>query len=166
MENRELWLSRLFKEYRDKVYGYIRSKINNEADAEDLCSQVFLEVSKCAEKFNPEKASESTWIFTIARNLLNRRLRDTYNRQRIIRFEPIGDHDYEDESQEVEAFIRKDTLVKAMESLDTNKRNIIILSFYHGLNPQEIAERLNMSYANVCTAKSRALNDLKRILDE
>jgi RNA polymerase sigma-70 factor (ECF subfamily) len=169
VENRDLWLSGLFRQYRDRVYGYIRRKINFEADAEDLCSQVFLEASRCAEKFDPGKASESTWLFVIARNLLNRRLRDTYTRRRIIQFQPMGEEDYASdqwsaESQDVEAFVRSDTLAGALESLDITKRNVILLSFYHGLGPREIAERLKLSYSNVCTLKSRALDDLKRIL--
>jgi RNA polymerase sigma-70 factor (ECF subfamily) len=146
------------------VFGYIRRKINSQSDAEDLCSQVFLEATRCAEKFDSEKASESTWLFTIARNLLNRRLRDQYTRRRIVRFEPIGDQDYADESEEVDAFVRSDELAGALERLDEGKRNIIFLSFYYGLGPKEIAEKLKMSYSNVCTIKSRALDELRGFL--
>jgi RNA polymerase sigma-70 factor (ECF subfamily) len=167
--NNAPWLDDLYRRYRDQVFRYIRRKINSQSDAEDLCSQVFLEATRCAEKFDPEKASESTWLFTIARNLLNRRLRDQYTRRRIVRFEPIGDQDYaadpwSDESAEVDAFVRSDELAGAFERLDEGKRNIILLSFYYGLGPKEIAEKLKMSYSNVCTMKSRALDELRGFL--
>jgi RNA polymerase sigma-70 factor (ECF subfamily) len=162
--NKTPWLDDLYRRYKDQVFGYIRKKINSQSDAEDLCSQVFLEATRCAERFDAERASESTWLFTIARNLLNRRLRDHYTRARIVRFEPIGDQDYADETEEVEAFVRCDELAGALASLDEGKRNIVILSFYHGLSPKEIAEKLTLSYSNVCTLKSRALDELRQIL--
>ncbi|GHV91015.1 specialized sigma subunit of RNA polymerase [Spirochaetia bacterium] len=166
MVNREPWLDGLYRRYKDQVFGYIRRKLNSQSDAEDLCSQVFLEAARCAEKFDPERASESTWLFTIARNLLNRRLRDHYTRQRIVRFEPIGDQDYADESEDVEAFIRSDELAGALAALDETKRNIVLLIFYSGLSPKETAEKLKLSYSNVCTIKSRALDDLRQILEQ
>ncbi|GHV24301.1 hypothetical protein FACS189498_1210 [Spirochaetia bacterium] len=167
MANRDFWLDNLYRRYKDKVLGYIRKKLNSPSDAEDLCSQVFLEVTRCAEKFDPQKASESTWIFSIARNLLNRRLRDHYTHRRIVRFEPIGDHDFaDDETEKVEDFVRKDELAGALAALDESKRNIVILSFYYGLSPGEIAERLKLSYSNICTLKSRALDELQEFLTE
>ncbi|GHV45803.1 specialized sigma subunit of RNA polymerase [Spirochaetia bacterium] len=169
MAKNDPWLDDLYRRYKDQVFGFIRRKINSQSDAEDLCSQVFLEATRCADKFDPERASESTWLFTIARNLLNRRLRDHYTRQRIVRFEPLGDQDYASdpwstESEEVEAFVQSDELAGALETLDEGKRNIILLSFYYGLGPKEIAEKLKLSYSNVCTLKSRALDELRGVL--
>jgi RNA polymerase sigma-70 factor (ECF subfamily) len=156
------WLDNLYRRNRDKVFAYLRKKINSPEDTEDLLSQVFLEASRCAEKFDPEKASEATWLFTIARNLLNRRLRDFYTRRNIARFESMGDADYADQAEELEDFIRADELVAGLKSLDDAKRNIIILAFYHGLSPAEIAGKMGLSYVNVCTLKSRALGELRK----
>jgi RNA polymerase sigma-70 factor (ECF subfamily) len=158
------WLDTLYRENRGKVFSYIRKKINSDEDAEDLLSQVFLEASRCAEKFDPEKASEATWLFTIARNLLNRRLRDFYTRRNIAQFQPLGDTDYADQAEDIEDFVRADELAAGLAALDEAKRNIIILSFYHGLSPAEIAGKMGLSYANVCTLKSRALGELRKKL--
>jgi RNA polymerase sigma-70 factor (ECF subfamily) len=158
------WLDNLYRRNRDKVFVYLRKKINSPEDAEDLLSQVFLEASRCAEKFDLEKASEATWLFTIARNLLNRRLRDFYTRRNIAQFESMGDQDYADQAEEIEDFIRADELVAGLKSLDDTKRNIIILAFYRGLSPAEIAGKTGLSYANVCTLKSRALGELRKKL--
>jgi RNA polymerase sigma-70 factor (ECF subfamily) len=158
------WLDSLYRQNRDKVFGYLRKKINNPEDAEDLLSQVFLEAARCAEKFDPEKASEATWLFTIARNLLNRRLRDLYTRRNIVRFESMGDEDYADQAEEIESFIQADELAASLSSLEDTKRNIIILAFYHGLSPAEIAGKMGLSYVNVCTLKSRALKELRKKL--
>ncbi|GHV71468.1 hypothetical protein AGMMS49928_23350 [Spirochaetia bacterium] len=167
MTNKDFWLDDLYRRYKDKVLGYMRKKLNSQSDAEDLCSQVFLEVTRCAEKFDPQKASESTWIFSIARNLLNRRLRDHYTHRRIVRFEPIGDQEFaDDKTEEIEEFVRKDELAEALAALEEGKRNIVILSFYYGLSPGEIAEKLELTYSNICTLKSRALDELQEFLTE
>jgi RNA polymerase sigma-70 factor (ECF subfamily) len=158
------WLDKLYRQNRDKVFAYLRKKINSSEDAEDLLSQVFLEAARCAGKFDPEKASEATWLFAIARNLLNRRLRDLYTRRNIARFEPMDDEDYADQAEEIEGFIRADELVAGLSSLDETKRNIIILAFYQGLSPAEIAGKMGLSYVNVCTLKSRALGELRKKL--
>ena len=43
---------RLYKEYRDKVFGYIRSRVNNREDAEDLCEDVFEKVFRKMDLFD------------------------------------------------------------------------------------------------------------------
>jgi RNA polymerase sigma-70 factor (ECF subfamily) len=161
-EGKQEWLDQLYRLNRDRVFAYIRKKLNSSEDAEDLLSQVFLEAARCADRFDPKKASEVTWLFTIARNLLNRRLRDFYTRRKIVKFEPIGDMDYADEAAEIDDFIRTDELAAALGALDETRRHIIILSFYRGLSPAEIAEKTGLSYVNVCTLKSRALVELRK----
>ena len=50
--------------------GYIRPRINNPADAEDLHSAVFTKVYEKFSTFDQTKASISTSVYTIARNTL------------------------------------------------------------------------------------------------
>ena len=59
---------RLYSEYRSKVSGYIFSRVKNRADAEDLVSDVFVKIVENFDKYDSEKASYSTWVFTITRN--------------------------------------------------------------------------------------------------
>jgi DNA-directed RNA polymerase specialized sigma subunit len=58
-----------------------------------------------------------------------------------------------------------DKLVKALEALSQKKRDVIVLGFYYDLSAVEIAKRLNLSYENVCTIKSRALKELRKLLE-
>ena len=66
----EISAEQLFKEYKNKVFGYIFNRIHNYADAEDLTSDVFAKVVSHIDGFNPEKASASTWIYVITKNTL------------------------------------------------------------------------------------------------
>lgn len=50
----------LYREYREKVSGYISSRLRNPKDAEDVVSEVFLKVYEKYHTFDAERASVST----------------------------------------------------------------------------------------------------------
>ena len=56
----------IYKKYSDKVLAYIRYRVSTPEDAEDLQANVFYKVFRQWERFESEKASMSTWIYTIA----------------------------------------------------------------------------------------------------
>lgn len=58
----------IYEQYRDKIFGYVSSRIHNRAEAEDVVSTIFLKICKNIDKYNPEKASLSTWVYTITCN--------------------------------------------------------------------------------------------------
>jgi RNA polymerase sigma-70 factor (ECF subfamily) len=167
--NNAHWLSMVYTQFKDKVYGYFLRKLNSPELSEDLTSLVFLEVTKNAHRFDETKSSESTWIYTITRNLCNRHLRDFYTRRNIekkydnlqIRTEKHTNH----ESAEIERLLAADTLTGALSRLNADKSRVITLFYYYGLNHQEIALRLGLTYTNVCVLKSRALRELRQILN-
>ena len=51
---------RIYREYRDRIFGYIRSKINSRQNAEDLTSDVFVKVYEKLDTFDESRASFST----------------------------------------------------------------------------------------------------------
>ncbi|MDR1468073.1 MAG: sigma-70 family RNA polymerase sigma factor [Spirochaetaceae bacterium] len=168
-QNNANWLNGVYIRFKDKVYGYFLKKLNSPELSEDLTSHVFLEITKNIDRFDETKSSESTWIYTICRNLCNRHLRDFYNRRYIEKkYEDLQIQAGESKSRdnnEIERLIAADTLHGALLCLNTDKKHIIILSYYYGLNPREIALRLGLSYTNVCVLKSRALRELRKILN-
>jgi RNA polymerase sigma-70 factor (ECF subfamily) len=161
------WISKMYSLFKDKVYHYFLKRLHSREQAQDLTSQVFWEVARYADRFDNRKSSESTWIYTISRNICNRYFRDNATHEAIIKkYGNLVDRSGKDyEASEIERFIQGDTLEKALSQLSEHKRRIIILSYYHGLNPQDIAERLGLSYANVCTIKSRSLKELRKLLN-
>ena len=61
---------KLYTDYHDMVLGYIMHHIGNLDVAEDLCSDVFVKAYSALDRFDPAKASVSTWLYTIMRNTL------------------------------------------------------------------------------------------------
>ncbi|GAX90973.1 DNA-directed RNA polymerase subunit sigma [Effusibacillus lacus] len=54
----------------DQIWRYIKAKVAHPQDAEDLTSEVFLRAYKAWDRFNPDKASVRTWLFTITHRVV------------------------------------------------------------------------------------------------
>lgn len=158
----EAFKNEVYTSYYKKVLGYINGKVCNLSLTEDLCSEVFLKIFEKLDSFDAEKASLSTWIFTITRN----RLTDYYRTRRV--FEEIPETLTDDSCVEAEICNQEtlDELADALEKLDSRERDIIILRYYSGCTLKEIAERLGISYAYVKILHNKALALLRGILGE
>jgi RNA polymerase sigma-70 factor (ECF subfamily) len=156
----QAWLAEVYREYHDKVLGYCHKKFSAQEDAEEMCAEVFAEAVRAAGRYDPARASPSTWIYAITRNLVNRRLRDRYRRRET----PLDTDEIAQDAGDLERFVARDSLAGALKALSRDKRNVVMLSFYYGYSPREIAERLGLSYSNVCALKSRALSELEKAL--
>lgn len=151
----------IYRDYHEKIFGYMRSKINNTQDAEDLTSDVFVKVYEKLGSFDKSKASLSTWIYTIARNTLTDwfRTRKTFNE--------IPETESSDFSIE-DSFCNSETLeslAEALESLDERERDIIILRFYSGKSLREISAQMGISYAYVKVLQNKAFSEIKKFIE-
>ncbi len=59
--------TRLYTEYRDRVYGYIYARVRSREEAEDLCADVFEKALRAGDRYDSGKAAPGTWLFTITR---------------------------------------------------------------------------------------------------
>ena len=58
----------IYLQYHDKVRAYVRGKVRDPHDVEDLVSVVFMKIVQKLDSYEPEKASVSTWVYTITCN--------------------------------------------------------------------------------------------------
>src|ERR1700722_19231055 len=64
----------LVEKYKQPVMNFVYRSLRDEAEAEDLAQDVFLQVYKSRSRYK-QTAKFSTWLFTIARNLCLNELR-------------------------------------------------------------------------------------------
>ena len=147
-----------YLDYRDKVAAYIRGKVNNHHEAEDLVSQVFVKVYQNWDSFDENKASLSTWIYTITHNTVV----DYYRSRRVLA--EYADHMDLEDFAAPEADDRLDLLADALITLKERERDLIILHYYKGYKLTEVAERMEMSYINAKVIHKKALNKLREKL--
>lgn len=151
---------KLYADYRGKVLSYIRSRVSNADDAEDLCEDVFEKAFRASDGFDETKASVGTWIYSITRNTVI----DFYRRSRPSVEIPEDIPDENSPEDEVVGAEMLEELAKALERLPTELADIIVYRYYDLMPLTEIASRLGISYGAVKLRHQKALTMLRLAL--
>ncbi len=150
----------IYRDYRDKVYGYLLSHVRNPQDAEDMTSDVFVKIYEKLDTFDESKASFSTWVYTVTRNTLTDFFRTRKSFSEIP--ETLADAGcVEEEVCNAETLAK---LADALSLLDKRERDIVILRYYGGKKLKEIAESMGISYAYIKTLQNKAFEKIKKFL--
>jgi RNA polymerase sigma-70 factor (ECF subfamily) len=154
-------LETIYLEYSGKVMGYIRARIRNPADAEDLCAEVFEKIQRRLDRYDPAKAALGTWIFSITRNTLIDYFRKTKPVEELD--ENLADAGELDENLlHTEAL---SALAEALRTLPRQMQDIIVLRYYDGKPLTEIAQMMHLSYGAVKLRHQNALMLLKEKME-
>ena len=151
---------RLYAGYKVKVLSYIRSRVFNASDAEDLCGDVFVKAFSAADSFDPSKASAGTWLYSITRNTVIDYFRRFHPTEGIP--EEISDGDLPED-----AILGTETLEElaaALERLPTELTDVIVLHYYDGMPLTRVAVTLGISYGAVKIRHNKALSLLRSAL--
>ncbi|MBQ6173513.1 MAG: sigma-70 family RNA polymerase sigma factor [Clostridia bacterium] len=155
-------MERIYTEYHGKVMSYLRARIRGEADAEDLCSDIFEKIYLKYDDYDPTKAALGTWIFTITRNTLIDRFRGTRPTEEL-------DENLSDDSEIDSDLIRTETLTElagALRKLPQQLMDIVVLRYYDGKPLTEIAQIMGLSYGAVKLRHQNALMLLRQTMGE
>lgn len=163
----EAFFQQIYEDYYSRVLSYIKARVNNPHDAEDLTGDVFFKCYKNIEKYDPEKAAASTWVFVIANNTLKNYYRDNKQEASIDNMEGF-DVPYEEEfDQAMRLNEISEYLDGLLSTLDETKRQVLILRYYEDMKTKDIGEKLGLTPANVRVILSRTLQQLNvRVQDE
>lgn len=153
----------IYTQYRDKVFGFVRSKIYNQTEVEDIVQTVFLKVYGNLDKYDEIKASLSTWIYTITRNTVYDYLKEKRDHPVLELFENTVDSEEEPD----DSILNNETLEElacALEKLPQNQRDIIILIYYKNLNRRKVAQMFGMTYGQLRYLHDKAMKRLGELL--
>lgn len=153
---------RLFK----KVFAYIRSRVRGAAQAEDIAARTWQKAWDKQHQFDAQKGLPEQWIFTIARNEVNKYYK-WYSLKRL--FSITAEEEtilgkgtpFEDLSRKE----RQAYLYHALQKLTQREQDLLSLKFYSGLNNRQIAQLTKISESNVGTLVNRALHKLRAVLE-
>ena len=152
------------QKYSGLVWSVARKLCPNHADAEDAVQEVFIEVWRHADRFDPQVASESTYITMIAR----RRLIDRFRRRgRELDTAPIQEEMVESASRHEQQTEIEEEAARAkqyMRQLRPEQQQILELSIMHGLSQSQIAETTKLPLGTVKTHARRGLLRLRELL--
>ena len=149
----------LFARHHVRVYRFVLRFVGDPSRAEDLISDVFLDVWRQADKFEA-RSQVSTWLLAIARykalSALRRRPDEELDDETAAAIEDQGD-DPEVAMQKTE---RSEILRDCLKQLSPAHREIIDLVYYHERTIDDVAEIIGVPPN---TVKTRMFYARKRI---
>ncbi|WP_243076668.1 RNA polymerase sigma factor [Microbacterium sp. SS28] len=159
VESRQETFRALFDAHYSAVFAFLRRRVADAQDAEELAADVF---RLAWEKQDPRSPFQRGWLFKVASD----RLTDFYRRQGVRR--------------EVEAALRRrledapwrigveDSIAvrDAVRALSSREQEALQLTYWDGMSASEIAAVLGCSNASVWTLLSRARARLRGALGE
>ena len=144
----------IYREFHPKVRAYVRGKIANVHDAEELESAVFLKVVQKLATYDPARAALSTWIYTITRNTVT----DYFRAHRTL--VPLEDYMVEQSATDIDDDALE-VLADALLSLKEKERDLIVLHYHQGYTLKTVADMMGMSYINAKVVHRKALDNLR-----
>src|SRR5215217_3339074 len=153
----------LFARHNVRVYRFIARLLGDSAPAEDLVSEVFLDVWRKANQFEG-RSQVSTWLLGIARYKALTHLR----RRTVDQLDQEAAHAIEDPADSPHSVLEKKDegvlLRKALTQLSPAHREIIDLTYYHERSMEEVSEILQIPEATVRTRMFYARKHLAALL--
>lgn len=154
----------LYIQYYKMIEYFIMKNNGNESDAQDIFQDALIVLfEKTRDNGFSLTSSLKTYLYSIARNLWLKKLRDYKIPLRLIDIEPFELMD------ETSSFLALDkqlnAVEKALEFLGEKCKDILVKFYYYHLKMDEIAFELN--YSNAETVKSqkyKCLQQLKKIM--
>jgi len=160
-----LAFSEIYAYFAPRVKGFLMRGGASPEEAEDLAQDAMVKVLRKAKLFDPEKASVSTWIFTIARNA----------RIDAIRKASRGALDPDEPALMPEESPRADQLCElkdqsvrikeVVESLPPDQSEVMRLHFYEDEPHSAIAARLDLPLGTVKSRLRLAFEKVRKEID-
>ena len=146
----------LFARYRDPIFAFFRRRVASVGTAEDLTQETFLAVLRAAARYEP-RSSVRSYLFAIAFNLmLNERRRASRSAPMTATLDPAI----------LPAAEESFWLREALDKLDENEREILMLREYEQLSYEEIAGLLRLPLNTVRSRLFRSRMALRALLQE
>lgn len=159
----------IYRRYANRIYRYLLSKTGNVALAEDLTSQVFVRLIERIGQYTiaprDNIAIFSAWLYRIAHNLMIDEIRKQQRQANI----NANDLQHLDTPQpsiagEVERKLESEHLLKRLNALSEEQRQVILLRFVEQYSIAETARIMGKTEGAVKVLQYRAIKNLRTLL--
>jgi RNA polymerase sigma-70 factor, ECF subfamily len=150
----------LYARFADDVWGYVRSIVRDDHEAEDITQNVFAKLMTAIQRYEQREVPFAAWILRVARNMAldNVRARRQIPCEEVRTDDGLGD--------EQVGFERSQCLREALQRLPHEQREVLVLRHIAGLSPGEIAKRLGKSEGSIHGLHHRGRGALQAALRE
>lgn len=147
----------LYVTYSQNIYGYVRSIVRDEHEAEDVTQHVFAKLMTTLVKYDDRGVPFFAWLLRLARNVAIDHLRAN----RLTPTDSVLDPDLSarPDSEGME------TVRAALSTLPQEQREVVVLRHVVGLTPGEIAQRMGRTEGSIHGLHHRGRRALQRELE-
>lgn len=174
----EAVISKTVKKERNRLFNFIRKRVNSNLDAEDILQDVFYQLVRVSDDINTiEKMS--AWLFKVARN----RITDLYRKKKSYTFSDmqLANDGLDEESLSFEAYIPDlndlpdalftremvwDVLEEGLNELPEAQRLVFTKHEFDDLSFKEIAAQTGETVNTLISRKRYAILHLRKKLNE
>lgn len=167
-------ISNTISKFGKGLTSFIRGKVSSSEDAEDIAQEVWYQLSNFSNIDDIE--SISGWLYQVARN----KITDLYRKKKP---EPLENYSYENDEGEFsfkEILLLDDSgnpdlalfkelfwseLLKALEELPENQKQVFVLNEIEDFTLQEIADQTNENLKTIISRKGYAVKYLRKKLN-
>jgi RNA polymerase sigma-70 factor (ECF subfamily) len=156
----------LYDRYMSQVYRYVFYRVRNEAEAEDVTSDVFMRALRAMSTYEPRQAYLA-WLYRIARNAVIDRSRRRSTREQVS-FEdalahPDADHVVHPDTG---LLAGSDAIVvrRAMQQLTPLQQEILVLRYVEGFDTKTISKLVGKRDGTIRGIEFRALAALRTLI--
>jgi RNA polymerase sigma-70 factor (ECF subfamily) len=158
----------LVRRWERQIYGLTLRMLGRDEDAKDATQETFLSAYRNLPKFRGE-AKFSSWIYRIALNICNTRLRSRSKVTFSLEEErEASGFELTDESVDLAGHLQQKQIAvqvrRALGGLPAEMRQVIVMKEYEGLKFSEIAEILGIPLSTVKTRMYTGLAELRKRL--
>ena len=152
----------LYKSTSAKLYGVILRILKRRALADEILQDVYIRIWQVAGEYDATKGSPITWMVSIARN----RAIDEARRATAVSLEDMPEaleiaSSDPDELAELASKQDMQRLLHCMGLLDSERRDMVMLAYFHGLSREALATKYGRPVATIKTWLHRSLAQLK-----
>lgn len=158
----------LFKYFSPRLRHFLFKKVGNEQVAMELVQETMAAVWQKAHMFDGSKSSLSTWIYTIARNLCFDMMRKQRGKEVSIQSQDIwpGENIPADmvDHYSPEQTVLKQQVLKFLDTLPDNQRDVVKAVYLDEISQQEAAERFDLPLGTVKSRLRLAVEKLRQTM--
>lgn len=150
----------LYERYVDQIYGYVLSLTKDKEEAEDVTAATFAKALEELPRFQWRGVPYSAWLYRVATNLVTRERK----RPGWVELDPHLAGESVDPAEVAERMDRDSEVRRAVASLPTDQRQVVLLRFGGEMTCREIGDVMGRSEGAVKLLTFRALTAMRRRL--
>ena len=156
---------RLYDMHVDRVYRHIYYRIGNNTDAEDLTQQAFIKAWQAIGRYKKTASPFLAWLIKISHNLVIDFYRSRKS-EKHIDFDIVATEPETDPAYLAEAYFNRQEIRKAINKLNRDQQQVILMRFIEDFSYAEIAAALGKSEGATRVILHRGLAKLKTIMEK